>query len=328
MSAEPVAPPTTDDVLAGRDLAGRTALVTGATAGLGLETARALASAGAHVLLTGRDRVRLDSALATIRAAVPHAALVGVTLDLADLGSVRAAAAHVRATAERLDLLVNNAGVMFTPLTRTADGFELQLGTNHLGHHLLTRLLEPLLAPGPHGPARVVALSSAGHRLANVDLDDPHWERRPYDKFAAYGAAKTANVLFAVELDRRLRTRGVRAYAVHPGTVDTELARHMDADDFRQMAGLAAATAADRPNRRAARLRPTDVAHGAATQVWACVADELGEVGGAYLADCAVSDEVAPYAVDPDRAARLWRLSDELTGVGEATPPETRGDFR
>lgn len=304
--------PTTDEVLAGITLTGATCLVTGATSGLGLETSRALASVGARVLMAGRDAARCEEAAARIRALVPGAAVETVLLDLSSLASVRRCAADVLARVDRLDVLVNNAGVMFTPLGRTEDGFELQLGTNHLGHFALTRLLEPLLGAG----SRVVNLSSAGHSIADLDLDDPNWLRRDYEKFAAYGASKTANILFTVELDRRLRERGVRAYAVHPGMVATDLARHMDRADFKRMAAMSAAVTppgGDRAGTAKPRMSFLGVEQGAATQVWAATSPSLAEVGGVYLADCAVSARHRSYAVDPDRARRLWDLSQHLT---------------
>lgn len=303
---------TTDEIIDGIDLSGKTIVVTGATSGLGLETSRALTSSGARVVLAGRDRARLAAAVENIGVAVPGADLETVELDLASLESVRAAAAELRGRLEKIDVLVNNAGVMFTPLARTADGFELQFGTNHLGHFLWTVLLEPLLLAG--APARVVNLSSAGHSIADIDFDDPNWEARPYNKFHAYGAAKTANVLFTVELDRRLRDRGVRAFAVHPGTVQTDLARHMDRADFKEMAALAAraGSSEDRAPEQT-RLPFVQVDRGAATSVWAATSPALAGAGGLYLADCAISDQYEDYSVDADRALRLWKMSEQLT---------------
>ena len=289
--------PTASDVVAGVDLTGKTAVITGAASGLGRESARALASAGAHVVLAGRN---LDALTATRDAIDGHVSLVD--LDLTSLASVRAAAEAVTALPlSRIDILMNNAGVMFTPFGLTADGFETQFGTNHLGHFELTRLLAPLL-----DGARVINLSSDGHRLGDVDLDDPNWERRPYDKFTAYGSAKTANVLHAVELDRRLRGRGTRAYAVHPGMVATRLARHTSRDDVASITERASAHAVE-------VLTPEQ---GAATHVWAAVSPDLADQGGVYLADCEIRTEVAQYAVAEDRAARLWEVSEGLCGGG------------
>jgi NAD(P)-dependent dehydrogenase (short-subunit alcohol dehydrogenase family) len=283
------------------------AVVTGATTGLGLETARALAADGVHVVLTARTAEKGDAAVATVRDRVTGAAVEHLTLELASLASVREFAREFAARHDALQLLVNNAGVMYTPFERTADGFELQFGTNHLGHFALTALLMPRLLAG--APARVVNLSSAGHRASDVLWDDPNFERHEYDKFAAYGQSKTANVLFTTELERRYGARGVHAYAVHPGVVATELARSMTREDLTEL------------GKRARRMpggglpKPVSVEVGAATTVWAATAPELDDHGGAYLADCAVSDEVAPWARDPAAARRLWDMSEQLTGT-------------
>ena len=203
---------------------------------------------------------------------------------------------------------MNNAGVMFTPFGRTTDGFEIQFGTNHLGHFELTRLLTPRLVQG----ARIVILSSDGHRMCDVDLADPNWERREYDKFAAYGSSKTANVLHMVELDRRLRDRGVRACAVHPGVVATSLARHMTREDFASLNNI---TPAEPDAQRVDVLRDFQMPEqGAATQVWAAVSPDLAGIGGVYLADCRIREDVAPYAADHAHAADLWELSEKLCG--------------
>ena len=216
---------TTDEVMDGVDLTGTIAVVTGASAGIGVETARALAAAGAAVVLAARNAERTEAAAESIRERVPGAELEVGALDLTSLDSVRAFAAWYLERHDELHLLVNNAGVMYTPFERTADGFEMQFGTNHLGHFLLTCLLVPALLAG--APSRVVNLSSGGHFGSDIVWDDPNFERREYDKFAAYGQSKTANILFSVELDRRLGDRGVHAYAVHPGMIATELGRYM-----------------------------------------------------------------------------------------------------
>src|SRR5262245_53632767 len=215
---------TTDEVLDGIDLTGRWALVTGASAGLGVETARALAAHGASVILGVRDLEKGEAASSPVRDAAKGEVELR-RVDLADLASVRAFTDAVAADLDELHLLIANAGVMACPEGRTTDGFELQFGTNHLGHFVLVNRLVPVLVAG--APSRVVVLSSAGHRFSDVDLDDPGWERTPYDAWRAYGRSKTANVQFAVALDRRLRDRGVRAAAVHPGGIMTELSRHL-----------------------------------------------------------------------------------------------------
>jgi NAD(P)-dependent dehydrogenase (short-subunit alcohol dehydrogenase family) len=302
--------PTALQVVDGIDLSGKVCVITGASSGLGRESARALAAAGAHVVLAARNRDALDQTAQWIAAEVPAARISTVVLDLTALSSVRAAAATIGEITPVVHVLMNNAGVMFTPFGRTLDGFEMQIGTNHFGHFELTRFLVPRLAAAQG--ARVVILSSGGHVMGDVDLDDPNWERREYDKFVAYGASKTANILHAVEADRRLRELGVRAYAVHPGTVATSLARHMTRSDFSRLRKLAAENGA-------ARGEPTDgfldfvtPEHGAATQVWAAVSPELDARGGLYLEGCAVNEAVAPYATDEQRAAALWLLSEKL----------------
>lgn len=299
---------TVDDVLSDLDLTGKIVVVTGATSGLGLVTARGLASAGATVVLAGRDPQRLRSAVERITSEIPAAAVETVEMELDSLASVRSAAARLGDRVPRIDVLINNAGVMFTPFGRTADGFETQLGVNHLGHFELTRGVMPLLLNAES--ARVVNLSSDGHHIFDVDLDDPNWERHPYDKFKAYGSSKTANVLFTVALDARYGDSGVRSFAVHPGTVATSLSRHMSGDDFKAMMGLG--TADREPSDEPARLEIVSAEEGAATSVWAAASDELTGFGGLYLKECAVSDDARPYAMDPARAERLWDVSEQL----------------
>jgi len=306
--------PTALEIVDGIDLSGRTCVITGASSGLGRESARTLAAAGAHVVLAARDRDALAQTAQWIRAEVPGARISAVELDLTALASVRAAANAIRDVAPAIDVLMNNAGVMFTPFGRTSDGFELQVGTNHFGHFELTRLLGPQLAvaAGAGGQARIVTLSSGGHVMGDVDFDDPNWESRDYDKFVAYGASKTANILHAIEADRRWRGLGIRAYAVHPGTVATALARYMSRSDFSRLRKLAAATSAARGEPTDGFLDFSTPEQGAATQVWAAVSHELADKGALYLQDCRVSDAVAPYARDEQRAADWWILSEKL----------------
>src|ERR1700723_3872324 len=217
---------TTEDVLSGVNLKGKRILVTGVSAGLGVETARSLAAHGAHVVGAARDVTKAEAATAQVRrdGAGQGGSFELVTLDLGSLKSVRACAAGLIAKGEPFDLVIANAGVMATPFGHTADGFETQFGTNHLGHFVLVNRIAPLIRTG----GRLINLSSSGHRFANVDLEDPNFERTPYEPFVAYGRSKTANILFAVAFDRRHRGRGVRAAAVHPGVIETELARHVD----------------------------------------------------------------------------------------------------
>lgn len=306
---------TTDDVLDGIDLTGRRIVVTGASTGLGEETTRALAAHGASVTLAVRDLSRGAAAVRRIREATGRELDLEVRqLDLASLASVRAFAGELLATHERLDVLINNAGLMACPFGHTADGFELQFGTNHLGHFLLARLVAPALVAG--APARVVSLTSRGHSFADVDLDDPGFERTPYDPFVAYGRSKTANALFAVGFDRRFASEGVHAFSVHPGGIHTELGRHMTPEVIEAMRSRLASSGR--------QFTWKTIPQGAATTVWAATAPELDAHGGAYLEDCGLAvvtdDEeldhgVRPYAVDPARADALWELSERLVGL-------------
>lgn len=289
-------------VVEGIDLSGKTCVITGASSGLGRESARALAAAGAHVVLTARNEDALAQTARWIADEAPGARVSAVPLDLTALAGVRAAAKQIGEIAPVIDVLMNNAGVMFTPFGRTRDGFEIQIGTNHFGHFELTRLLVAQLAAA--GSARIVTLSSRGHVMSDVDFDDPNWDSREYDKFAAYGASKTANILHTLEADRRLRDSGIRAYAVHPGTVATSLGRHMSRADFTRLRDMAAA--------RGGALDLVTPEQGAATQVWAAVSPDLAGRGGLYLEDCGISDAVAPYARDEQRAADWWVLSEKL----------------
>ncbi len=307
---------TTEQVLEGIDLSGRRALVTGASGGLGAETARALASRGARVTIAARDLEKAESVAAGIRASTATHTGTGAVdvagpLELMDPDSIRAFAKQWLAANDVLHILVNNAGVMFTPLERNARGWEMQFATNHLGHFLLTCLLAPALRAG--APARIVNLSSGGHRFGNVDFADPNYEERPYDKFTAYGQSKTANVLFSVGLTKRLAADGVTANAVHPGVIMTELARYMDADDMKSLQEVAPPGG----------LSFKSVEAGAATSVWAATSPDLEGRSGLYLQDCQVAkrtDEAtgdvgyASYAVAPDAAEQLWALSERLLG--------------
>jgi NAD(P)-dependent dehydrogenase (short-subunit alcohol dehydrogenase family) len=298
------------DVVEGIDLSGKACVITGASSGLGRESARALAAAGAQVILAARNTEALAETAAWVQADVPDARTSTVHLDLTSLASVRSAATEIRDMAPAIHILMNNAGVMFTPFSRTLDGFEIQIGTNHFGHFELTRLLAPQLAAAQG--ARLVILSSGGHALGDVHFDDPNWERREYDKFVAYGASKTANILHAKEADRRLQELGIRAYAVHPGTVATSLARYMSKSDFSQLRKIAIADSAERGESSDGYLDFTTPEFGAATQVWAAVSPELADRGGLYLEDCGISETIAPHADDAERAAELWVLSEKL----------------
>lgn len=304
---------TTDEVLEGVDLAGKRALVTGVSAGLGVETARVLAARGAEVVGAARDLAKAAEATGQIRAACGER-LSLIALDLASLASVLAAADALLADGRPFDLVIANAGVMATPFGRTADGFETQLGTNHLGHFVLVNRIAPLMPAG----ARLVVLSSIGHQFGDFDLEDPNFARKPYDSFAAYGATKTANALFAVEFDRRHKARGVRAAAVHPGGIITGLARHMTEDSIQQMMALTRPQSGEQVTKRGFKTIP----QGAATTLWAAVAAPAELVGGRYCEDCQVAElaessttrGVRPYALDPERARAVWAVSEGLVG--------------
>jgi NAD(P)-dependent dehydrogenase (short-subunit alcohol dehydrogenase family) len=313
---------TTDEVLSGVDLRGRRVLVTGVSAGLGVETARALAAHGANVVGAARDLTKAQAATAVVRdaAATNGGSLELVELDLANLGSVRACAASLVEKGDPFDLVIANAGVMATPFGHTADGFETQFGTNHLGHFVLVNRIAPLVTTG----GRLINLASSGHRFANVDLADPNFERTAYDPFIAYGRSKTANILFAVAFDARHRARGVRAAAVHPGGIQTELGRHLDE--------TAILTMVDQINKQLAAegkapFEFKTVPQGAATSVWAGVVAAADDIGGRYCENCHVgqvvadgdtispiSEGVRAYALDPTAAEALWKKSEELVG--------------
>ena len=307
---------TTDEVLEGVDLSGKRVLVTGVSAGLGVETARALAAHGAQVVGAARDLDKARAATEPVRAdAANGGSLELVELDLASLASVRACADALVEAGKPFDLVIANAGVMACPEGRTEDGFETQFGTNHLGHFVLVNRIASLLGPG----SRVVSLASAGHRFAPVDLADPNFERTPYNAWTAYGRSKTANILFAVEFDRRHRDRGVRAAAVHPGGIQTELGRHMTPELMQQMIDSIAASQEE----GAPAFMWKTIPQGAATSVWAGVVAPAEEVGGHYCEDCHVAEVVdnprfrggvQPYAVDPDTAKALWARSEDMVG--------------
>jgi NAD(P)-dependent dehydrogenase (short-subunit alcohol dehydrogenase family) len=301
------------EVIAGHDLSGETALITGGASGIGLETTRALLQAGARVLVAVRDPARAQGALSDLKA--PVGMLGTVQLDLASLDSVRQAAAQVLAEAPRLKLLINNAGTMATPFGHTQAGFETQFGTNHLGHFLFTVLLMPALLAA--APARVVSLSSIGHHRSDVHLDDLNFERRPYDKWDAYGQSKTANALFAVGLSQRYGAQGVTANAVHPGGIMTNLQRFLPREEQVAMGWMD-----DQGNLNPVFKTPEQ---GAATSIWAAVGRELEGVGGLYLEDVNEGlpfDEANPfggykaYALDAQKADDLWKVSERLVRIG------------
>jgi NAD(P)-dependent dehydrogenase (short-subunit alcohol dehydrogenase family) len=312
----------TENVLSGIDLRGKRILVTGVSAGLGVETARSLAAHGAHVIGAARDLAKAENATKQVRkdATAGGGSFELVELDLASLKNLSACADRLLAKGESLDVIIANAGVMATPFGHTTDGFETQFGTNHLGHFVLVNRIAPLLREG----GRLVNLSSAGHRFSNVDLEDPNFERTTYDPFVAYGRSKTANILFAVAFDKRHRSRGVRAAAVHPGGVQTELSRHMGGDATEKLV--------DQINQQMASegkgpFQLKTIPQGAATSIWAAVVAPADEVGGRYCENChvgnvvpddvtitAISEGVRSYALDPKNAEALWKKSEEMVG--------------
>ncbi|CAH0223656.1 Fatty acyl-CoA reductase [Arthrobacter sp. Bi26] len=318
---------TAAEVIAGIDLAGKTAIVTGGYSGLGLETVRALAWAGAAVVVPARRPEHARDVLAS--AGLTQAAEGGdvsvAELDLADQASVKEFAAGFLAGAApgaapgavvRLDILINNAAIMASPERRVGPGWESQFATNHLGHFALTNLLWPALAAARG--ARVVSLSSTGHKLSGIRFDDINFDTG-YDKWRAYGQAKTANALFAVQLDALGRDFGLRAFAVHPGGIMTELQRHLPREE------MIAAGWMDEHGTLDPRFKTP--AQGAATSVWAATAPALEGMGGVYCEDCDIAEATVPgspearirgvdaHAVDREAAARLWQVSAEMTGI-------------
>ena len=313
---KPIASPfgmrsTASDVIDGIDLRGKTALVTGGYSGLGRETVRALADAGAKVFVGAR---RPDAAAADLEGIVGD--ITVLTLDLSDPASIDAFATDLAGHTGKIDILINNAAVMACPLARDARGYESQFATNHLGHFQLTARVWPLLkAAGPG--TRVVALSSIGHARSGVDLEDPHFERRDYDKWTAYGQAKSANAQFAIHLDEIGKSLGIRAFAVHPGGIKTPLQRHLTLEEQIAMGWI------DKDG----NVNPLfkSVEEGAATSVWCAVSPLLEGEGGVYCEDCNIAafweegmhpyTAVRPHAVDRERAAALWAASEKMTGV-------------
>jgi NAD(P)-dependent dehydrogenase (short-subunit alcohol dehydrogenase family) len=313
---------TTDDVLSGVNLKGKRILITGVSAGIGVETARALAAHGAQVVGAARDLNKGKAATEPVRtdAAANGGSFELIELDLANLKSVRACANRLLAKGEPFDVVIANAGVMATPFGHTVDGFETQFGTNHLGHFVLVNRIAALIRRG----GRLVNVSSAGHRRSNVDLEDPNFEHTPYEPFLAYGRSKTANILFAVAFDQRHREHGVRAAAVHPGIIETELIRHMSPSWLQ--------TRVDEINQQlAAAGKPSihwkSIPQGAATSVWAGVVAPAEQIGGRYCEDCQVASIVPDdvpvssvtagvmgYALDANNAEALWKKSEELVG--------------
>ena len=300
---------TAAEVMQDVDLTGKLAVVTGGYSGIGIETTRALAAAGATVVVPARRPDAARDALAGI------GGVEVAELDLGDLDSVAAFADSFLASGRAIDILIGSAAIMASPLMRVGTGWEAQFATNHLGHFALANRLWPALAAD--GGARVVAVSSAGHRRSPIRWDDPFFETTEYEKWAAYGQAKTANALFAVELDRLGADAGVRAFSLHPGGILTPLQRHLTHEE---MVGYGWIAEDGTP-----RQEFKTPEQGAATSLWCATSPQLDGMGGLYCEDCDVAElvpadatgmgGVRPYAIDPDEAARLWALSAELTGV-------------
>ena len=306
---------TAMEVVEGISLLGKSAIVTGGASGLGLETSRALASAGANVTLAVRNLEQGLAAVAHIQAQLPQAKVQAAYLDLSDLASVQRFATDYVATGKLLDILINNAAIMACPLTRTAQGWEAQFATNHLGHFALTNALLPALlkAAEKTHDARVVCLSSSGHKISGVDLDDIHFERRDYNKWKAYGQAKSANALMALGLHLLYAGQGLTANAVHPGGIMTGLQKFLPLEEMRALGWLKADDT------------PLDIfkniPQGAATSVWAATSALLAGHGGLYLEDCkqGVPAEptnrvsgFSPHIADPQSATTLWEVSENL----------------
>ena len=313
---------TTEDVLTGINLKGKRILVTGVSAGIGVETARSLVAHGAHVVGAARDLTKAEAATAEVRkdAAANGGSFSLIELDLASLTSARAAADKLLSAGTRFDIIIANAGVMATPFGHTSDGFETQFGTNHLGHFVFINRIASLINPG----GRLINLASSGHRFSNVNLEDPNFETTPYDPFVAYGRSKTANILFAVEFDRRHKDRGIRAAAVHPGGIQTELGRHMDPGSIQAMIEQMNKQEAAQGN---APFEWKTIPQGAATSVWAAIVAPAEAIGGQYCENChvghlvaddvvisAISEGVRGYALDPANAKALWKKSEEMVG--------------
>jgi NAD(P)-dependent dehydrogenase (short-subunit alcohol dehydrogenase family) len=308
---------TAEEALGGADLRGKVAIVTGGHAGLGLETTRVLSQAGARVVVGSRDPRKAQMAVAKMK----NVEVGG--LDLANPASIDHFASEFLISNRALDLLINNAGVMATPLTRDERGYELQFSTNHLGHFQLTDKLWPALKKS--GNARVVTLSSRGHARGGVDLADPNFNERPYDKWAAYGQSKSANSLFAVELDKRGQKDGVRAFAVHPGGILTDLLKYMTDEELSVYGIYRENGVAKVPDISKVPERFKTIEEGAATTIWCAVSPQLIGKGGVYCEDCDIAamvpadskllSGVRPWAVDKAAAEALWILSKKLTFV-------------
>ncbi|MBL6692204.1 MAG: SDR family NAD(P)-dependent oxidoreductase [Pseudomonadales bacterium] len=300
-----------EEAAAGADLTGKTVVVTGGSAGLGVETIRVLAKHGAKVVSVVRDTVKGEAALSKIREGQHDAKVSLIHLDLFDLESVRSGAEQIADLNEKVDILINNAGVMAAPLERTREGLDMHLGTNFLGHFVLTaRLIDNLMAAAP---ARVINLSSSAHRLSPIRFEDPFFEKEEYNKLAAYGQSKTAMVMFSLILDERYRDRGIRSTSVHPGLIETELGRYFTEEEMEFLKGGIPEG-----------VSMKTVSQGAATQVWAACHPDFDSIAAKFCEDCAVADQITnpdengrgvmPHALDMDAARQLWTMAELWSG--------------
>lgn len=308
---------TASDVLAGIDLAGKVVVVTGGYSGIGLEAVKAFTAAGAEVIVPARNKARADEALASAGVAAAT-----IEMDLANLSSVYECAAEIGDAHNSVDILLNNAGVMACPETRVGPGWELQFAVNHIGHFVLTRELMPYLLNG--NGARVVSTSSTAHKRTGILFDDIHFAKAPYDKWVAYGQSKTANALFALELNNRRSKDGVKAFSVHPGGIMTPLQRHLETAEMVALGWL------DENGEMSEAVKALfkTPEQGAATMVWAATSAKLSDRGGEYCEDCdiaALNDETAPrwshvmpWAVDDGDAKRLWAATEAMVLSAEA----------
>lgn len=316
---------TCEDVLKNTDLEGKTVVITGASSGLGAEAAKAFAHKSATVILASRDLQKTASVANDIRQQTHNLNVHAISLDLADLNTVRQSAAAIIERFPCIDILVNNAGIMGCSEHHTAQGFSAQFGVNHLGHFLFTNLLVTALRNSP--AARVVILSSGGHKYSDINLEDPNWQTREYNKWMAYGESKTANALFAVALHKRLHRFGITANAVHPGVVITNLGRHLDDEDIafilnaRKIATPVESDQSLGDNQSHDANAIKSISCGAATAVWAATSSDLDGIGGCYLEDCAIAEVVEEgiqshgyysYVLDQSSAEKLWKVSENL----------------
>lgn len=309
---------TTEEVLRGHDLTRRHFMITGASSGLGEESSRALAQAGATVTMLARNPQKLENAIERIRSSNPSAQLNTGIADLSDQESIRNYAEEFLSTGATVDVLINNAGVMVCPFSKTADGIEMQFGTNHIGHFLLTNLLMPAILAGDN--PRIINLSSAGHTHSDVNLNDPNFEESEYNAWESYGRSKSANIHFTQEIVRRFGDH-IQSFAVHPGVILTDLGRHLTPELMNEMTERVKSRSTSSSEAKESGALPfKSIQAGAATQVWAATTNDLKGKNGAYLGDCQVGIEggnpsesgYLPYIFNTETAEALWSLSENL----------------